>query len=106
MKIDFSTPGLRTEENDKFKKFWKLVENEAEKQGCFFFSQCGDGHEDENDEMEFSDMFGWLIPKEFYNEALKHYEDMDEDYITLHYDKYFKSMEWESVNGKIIIHFN
>lgn len=106
MTIDFSVPGLRTKDTSKFYKFWELVEKEAKNKNCFFFAQCGDGHEDENEDMEMSDMFGWLVPLEFFDDIDKHYRDMDEQYISVHYDKYFKSMEWEKQNGNIIIKFN
>lgn len=105
MKIDFSVPGLRTLDTPKFYRFWDLVEVEAEKRGCFFFSQCGDGHEAEDEEKEYSDMFGWLVPKEFYDDVDQHYRAMDESYISQHYDKYFVSMEWEKEGKLLIIYF-
>ncbi len=105
MKIDFSVPGLRTLDTPKFYRFWDLVEAEAEKRGCFFFSQCDDGHEAEDDDMEYLDMFGWLVPKEFYEDVDFHYRNQNETYIAEHYDKYFVSMEWENVDGCLQINF-
>ena len=42
--------GVRTRENDKFLKFWAIVQNEAQKSNKTFFLDCGDGqeYEDEN----------------------------------------------------------
>jgi hypothetical protein len=54
--------GLRKQENDKFIKFFKLVQAEAAKQGSVFFIDCGQGDVFENDHIECEDMCGWLIP--------------------------------------------
>ena len=56
--------GLRTQESDKFIKFFKVVQSEAEKQGNIFFLDSEDGHDGVVNNIETCNMFGWLIPKE------------------------------------------
>lgn len=55
--------GLRTEENEKFKRFFKLVQDEASKRNRIFFLDCGQGTVYEDDFIECEDLFGWLLPR-------------------------------------------
>ena len=55
--------GLRTQESEKFLKFFAMVQAEAERRNAVFFADCGEGRVFENDSMECEDMSGWLIPK-------------------------------------------
>lgn len=56
--------GLRSQENEKFNKFFSLIQEDANKRGCIFFADAGDGNEFETNTMEGEEMMGWLIPKE------------------------------------------
>lgn len=56
--------GLRTQESQKFNRFWKIVQKEASKQGCIFFADCGEGRDIVTETMEGEDFIGWLIPEE------------------------------------------
>ena len=64
--------GLKTQESEKFEKFFNIVQNSAKKQNCVFFLYAGDGNEFETEKLEGEDLMGWLIPKdkssEFENE--------------------------------------
>ncbi|MBD8945786.1 MAG: hypothetical protein EGR97_00460 [Clostridiales bacterium] len=53
--------GLRTQENDKFLKFWEIVQKEARKSNKTFFLDCGDGQEYEDENIECENLTGWLI---------------------------------------------
>lgn len=95
--------GLRTQENDKFLKFWKLVRTTAQEQNKEFFADCGEGREFFLEDMEGEDIRGWLIPsykaKEFEKQWMND-ETLDEwiDYICW--------AEWEENSGKITVSFN
>lgn len=95
--------GLKTQENDKFKKFWDKVQVAANKCGCVFFADCGEGHLLITDELECEDMRGWLIPKsradEFEIEWLKN--QVSEKWI----DNIFWA-EWNEIDENISIDFN
>lgn len=67
--------GLRTQENDKFVKFFELVQEEAAKLDSVFFLDCGQGKLFENSQMECEDLCGWLIP----NEKVKEFESLFEN---------------------------
>lgn len=60
--------GLRTQENDKFIRFFKLVQAEAAKKKAVFFADCGQGDVFENKHIECEDMCGWLIPSNMVSE--------------------------------------
>lgn len=86
--------GLRTWEGEKFERFFALVQNEALKQGSVFFLDAGEGHIFENENMEYSDLRGWLIPvekaEEFNKEYMKKQGDPEGWY------DYFCWEEWEN----------
>lgn len=79
--------GLRTCESKKFERFFEIVQKEAYNKGAVFFLDSGEGHMFENDDMEYEDLRGWLIPiskvNEFAKEYLKSYDDPEgwEDYF-------------------------
>lgn len=54
--------GLRTRENEKFNRFWQLIQNEAHKVECTFFGFAGEGRDFETPDMEGEDFSGWLVP--------------------------------------------
>lgn len=56
--------GLKTQESNKFKEFFNLVQKTAERNGCVFFLDAGDGRDFENETLEGEDLMGWLIPRE------------------------------------------
>lgn len=56
--------GLRTQESDKFKNFFKLVQDKAKTINKVFFLDCGEGRELITDAFECEDLSGWLIPLE------------------------------------------
>ena len=85
--------GLRTQEGEKFECFFELVQKEALKRDCVFFLNSGEGHIFENENMEFSDLNGWLIPMEKaeeFNEKYMKRQEGQEDW-----DDYFCWEEWE-----------
>lgn len=65
--------GLRTQESEKFNKFWGLVQETAKKKHCVFFGDCGEGRDFENSNMEGEDFSGWLIPEEKVNTFQKEF---------------------------------
>lgn len=54
--------GLRTQENEKFQRFFALIQAEADKCGAMFYADAGDGHNLTTSKLECEDMMGWLIP--------------------------------------------
>lgn len=53
--------GLRTQESEKFIRFFELVQAAAAKQGAVFFLESGEGKDFEIEEMEGEELSGWLI---------------------------------------------
>lgn len=54
--------GLKTQENQKFNRFWQLIQDTARKSNCAFFGFAGEGRDFETAEMEGEDFSGWLVP--------------------------------------------
>jgi hypothetical protein len=56
--------GLRTQETNKFKRFFSIVQDAAQKKNSVFFLDAGDGNDFETDNLEGENLMGWLIPEE------------------------------------------
>lgn len=54
--------GLKTQESQKFNRFWRLIQDTARKSNCAFFGFAGEGRDFETTEMEGEDFSGWLVP--------------------------------------------
>lgn len=54
--------GLKTQESQKFNRFWQLIQDTACKSNCAFFGFAGEGRDFETTEMEGEDFSGWLVP--------------------------------------------
>ncbi len=67
--------GLRTEEDLKLTKAFKLVQKEAAKEGKVFFLKTIEDIEPSNDNLWPESMWGWLIPKEMASTFNKIYLD-------------------------------
>ena len=94
--------GLRKQENQKFNKFFELVQREACKKGKVFFCDCGQGDVFENDTIECEDLCGWLIPQEKVNEFEKLFlKDSDDQHK---FDDFYCSVDFSiEANGEILI---
>ena len=91
--------GLRTQEGEKFERFFALVEKKAEKKDAVFFLDSGEGHDFENDNMEGENLSGWLIP----NEKVKEFEAAYIDRANLsEWIDYYAWVSWENKENKII----
>lgn len=49
--------------DERFVRFFNIIQAHAEKKGCVFFSWAGEGHEIITDELDGEDMSGWLVKK-------------------------------------------
>ena len=95
--------GLRRQENEKFIKFFKMVQEEASKKQCVFFLDCGLGTLYETETIECEDLCGWLIPNEHVASFESIYnEDSDEQH---NYDAFYCSIDYvvDEASGKISI---
>ena len=94
--------GLRTQETDKFNRFFTLVQVEARKQNSVFFADAGDGNEFETAIMEGENMMGWLIPKEHISEFEALWEESKVDDS---WSDFFKWAVWSRKGDKVEISF-
>jgi hypothetical protein len=88
--------GLRTQENNKFLKFFKLVQEEASKFDSVFFLDCGQGNVFSNNQIECEGLFGWLIPKEKVKEFEPFFLDNSEQQHA--FDNFYTSVDF-SIEG-------
>ncbi len=56
--------GLRTKENNKFLKFFSIVQEKAKEQNSVFFMDFGQCDDIDFKDMELDTLFGWLIPND------------------------------------------
>ena len=94
--------GLKTQEGNKFDKFWTIVSKKALENNKIFFLECGEGREFEMQDMEGEDLRGWLIPvdkaDEFEKEWLK--DEVGDNWLN-----FIIWAEWQKVNGNISVEF-
>ena len=91
--------GLRTQERNKFERFFAIVQDTAEKIGCVFFLDAGDGRDFENDSLEGEDLMGWLIPKERLSAFEKEWDKGD---VSDDWSDFYKWSIWENANNPTI----
>ncbi|MBE5813976.1 MAG: hypothetical protein E7320_02050 [Clostridiales bacterium] len=94
--------GLRTQENEKFNRFFALIQAEAEKKDSVFFADAGDGNEFATSTMEGEDMMGWLVPKE----KVEEFEPLwEKDSIDDSWSDFFTWAVWTKDGEAIHVHF-
>lgn len=59
---DTMTPEEKLSLDQKVKNFTACLHKAAEKNGCVFFEDSGEGHELETETMFLEDVSGWLAP--------------------------------------------
>ena len=94
--------GLRTQEDDKFVKFFSLVQDIARGSNSVFFLDSGEGNEIITSEFEGEDLFGWLIPNEKSEEFKREYLSFD---VSEKWDPFFKFANWYPDGNDIKIVF-
>lgn len=94
--------GLRTQEGDKFEKFFSIVQDAAAHADAVFFGDSGEGNEIIEPDLEGEDMFGWMIPE-------KDAEQFEQEFLAFKvsekWDKFQTFANWKRENGKITIMF-
>lgn len=79
--------GLRTKENFKFLRFWKIVQGSANAMEKIFFLDCGERNCFEDDNIECENLTGWLIDIDKSNEfevifkSFSNIDDAWDDYL-------------------------
>ena len=94
--------GLKTQENDKFIRFFELVQQEASKQRAVFYADAGDGHSVITEQMECEDMMGWLIPTE---KADEFEEQWRESKVSEDWSDYYVWAVWKIEDAAVQIAF-
>ena len=94
--------GLRTQEGERFERFFSIVQSEAKKGNKVFFCNCGEGHELIRSDMEGEDLFGWLIPED---QASEFEEQYIANTVNEAWDDNLIFADWSEKNGLIVITF-
>ena len=95
--------GLRTQEEEKFKKFFNTIQDKAREQNKVFFAESGEGHDFETYTMEGENLSGWLIPLDEADEFEQAFINRSID--DAKWDKFIAFAEWRWDNNKLIIDF-
>lgn len=72
--------GLRTQESNKFVRYFEFVQSEAKALNCTFYLDAGDGRDIITDDYEGEDLMGWLIPNEITNLFEKEWNNWNVSY--------------------------
>jgi len=94
--------GLKTQESEKFNRFFALIQAEAEKQNAVFFADAGDGNDFETPSMEGETMMGWLIPAEQAQDFEQLWKEADVDDS---WSDFFRWAEWQRNGNSVKIAF-
>lgn len=94
----------KLEENDKFNRFWNLIQEEASKDNSKFFMDSGEGNELITEEFEGEDFSGWLIPVNSISTFERDWKSDNAHQDT--WDDFYCYAEWKEENGAIKIEFN
>jgi len=95
--------GLKTQEKKKFKRFFKIVQREAERQNAVFFLEAGDGREFSTETLDGEDLQGWLIPQDRADEFQKQWINNN---FTEDWDDFFGFAIWEKDGETVKIRFD
>lgn len=88
--------GLRGQENDKFNRFFEIVQNAAKEKGCVFFADAGDGNDFETATLEGEDLTGWLVP----HDKVSDFEPLwEKDDVSDDWSNFFGFAVWEDANS-------
>lgn len=90
---------LRTQETSKFDRFFAIVQDAAEKIGCVFFLDAGDGREFETDTLEGEDLMGWLVPKNRLSDFEKEWDTGD---VSDAWSDFYKWAIWANADNPTI----
>lgn len=109
---DVSTPrGLKGfgSDDEKFLRFFSIVQDTASKMGCVFFCWAGEGNEFETDRLDGENLSGWLVPNEFADDFEAQWAAQWEENsspIDDRFDKYDVFAVWSvDGSGALTIHF-
>lgn len=97
--------GLKTQEGDRFERFFSVVQEKASSVGAVFFLFAGEGHELETEEMEIMDLSGWLIPE---SEAQKFETEWKQSKRQSELEKwvdFFTFAKWSVIEGAVSVTF-
>lgn len=86
--------GIRVESDasDKgFVNFFNLIQAEANRQGCVFFCDSGEGHELITEKFDGEDLSGWLVP---INEAAEFEKKYNEWKVGKEADEFMRIAKW------------
>lgn len=95
--------GLRLEPDEKFRKFFSIVQDVAAKEGSIFFVLSGEGNDAETEDMYMENLSGWLIPKEEADEFEKIWKVNRSSPEIVRWKDYFALERWRKENGKLTV---
>ncbi|MCL2016003.1 MAG: hypothetical protein FWG68_07120 [Defluviitaleaceae bacterium] len=88
--------------DQKSDNYIAIINRLAEKQGCFFEIECGEGHDLETETIYYEDLSGWLVPLAYKEEFTKLTRA---EQLSNKWDKYFCCAEWKQNGERIDIDF-
>ncbi|MCQ2604551.1 MAG: hypothetical protein MJ215_05875 [Spirochaetia bacterium] len=100
---ELKTLGIRTPENDKFLRFFSMVQDAAKEKKSVFFLDSGEGNEITDDDINAEDLTGWLIPSDkadSFSQIYTSFKELDK------FDDFYVFVSWKKKDSKFIINFS
>ena len=94
--------GLKTQESEKFNKFFSLVQESAKRKNAVFFLEAGDGRDFKTNTLEGEDLQGWLVPIE---RAVEFEKEWFIDSVGDKWEQFFCFAVWSKNEQSIEINF-
>jgi len=92
--------------DERFMRYFKVVQDAALKAGSVFFTFSGEGHDGSTDSMDMEDLSGWLVPLSeadaFESQWKKGYDEIDERFG----DVFTFALWQESDDGRLEVSFS
>lgn len=95
--------GLRTQEDDRFVRFFKIIQEKANKLNSVFFLDCGEGHSVFEDDIICTDCSGWLVPSDKVQDFQKEYDKFQDNES---WEKYVAWVTWKKDQSGIVINLS
>lgn len=97
--------GLRWPENERFERFFSVIQQAAQEKHAVFFVFAGEGHTFTTSNMEGEDLSGWLIPDEKATEFERQWQQNNSLAALQEWVDYFVWAVWSFESGTLLVQF-
>lgn len=97
--------GLKWPENERFERFFSVIQQAAQEKHAVFFLFAGEGRTFTTSNMEGEDLSGWLIPDEKATEFEHQWQQNNSLAALQEWVDYFVWVVWSFESGTLLVQF-